>query len=144
MNRRKIRCALPGEIRNRIYQYATGGYAIDVSYRKSFRLVVTPLHGAAPALAYEDQQSYGYLPRGYLPASRIFNLRRLCRQTRAETTHLGPYTDNIFYITGDAYVFKKHFRRLSTQERGAIRTIALGSKFTECTAQLWTDLDRSD
>jgi hypothetical protein len=112
---------LPGESRNQIYHYASGGFVIFVncsSYEDDVHAKVNlELRLVKPADdATNPTDSDDYIPNNqnrpkdpafrlakqYLPhhpsyaVSTIYNLQSLCRQTRAETNNLDPYRDNIF------------------------------------------------
>jgi hypothetical protein len=107
---------LPGEIRNKIYEFAVGGHIIVIKYHGSlftpptlhlsaelsYRLL-TPLSSLASTvakLAMEEKSSLaGSAKMPKIEAlerpSRIFGIDLVCRQIRAETSQI-QYKHNIF------------------------------------------------
>ncbi|KAF2648572.1 hypothetical protein K491DRAFT_722463 [Lophiostoma macrostomum CBS 122681] len=133
---------IPGEIRNLIYEYASGGYIIRVtkiSNASSSRML--EYSAIRAPFRHGHKLDLGkFPPSSLLPAGLIFNLGRICSQIRAETQHLDPYACNLF-ACNDFPAYETFFHNvLHTHQRAAIHAMALFDvdKFLETMMEDWS------
>jgi hypothetical protein len=120
---------LPGEIRNRIYEYALGGNTINIGYQtyhSSYEKVV-PVFKYHCTVFSERVNPYKDRQNARVNTSRSFTLlNNICRQLYLETTAL-PYKLNT--IAFDSHNTMINFilieRRLSPQQRHALTQLFL-------------------
>ncbi|KAF1360521.1 hypothetical protein EJ07DRAFT_177234 [Lizonia empirigonia] len=110
---------LPGELRNKIYNYAL---AIN-RYRGIY---VRKLGGGVAT----DYQSYkGGRFKGYDPVVTILGLTETCHQTHAETRLL-PFMLNVFYIGTEYGVSPEQFgpcvKAFTAAQQAAMTSIVIG------------------
>ncbi|KAF2123198.1 hypothetical protein BDV96DRAFT_639740 [Lophiotrema nucula] len=129
---------LPGEIRNKIWKYVTGGHVILV---KNIGRPSMPWNAEPPTMlrfrldSQFPKSDALYVPPGTEPpklkpaerVSTLFTIGRVCRQIRAET-RLIQYKGNIFHF--DTIVsFSAFMKSLSLEKRNLITSVAIDPTF---------------
>jgi hypothetical protein len=123
---------LPGEIRNRIYEYALGGVILYV-YR--------PSKSPKPYHLLVRQAGSSLSSASSTGPSHTFSLTRVSRQIHAETQHL-PVPLTHFRVRGGAGSFNAFLDRLSDSQRSAITTIQIASLEAYRAAHLWWHVEQ--
>jgi len=139
---------LPGEIRNKIYEFAVGGHIIVIKYHDSLVTssaphlsaeisyhLITPLSSLVSTvakLAMEEKSSLAgstKMPKNEAleRPSRIFGIDLVCRQIRAETSQI-QYKHNIFHFDNHSEL-RMFAAKLSIAQRNAITKISAGSVY---------------
>ncbi|KAF2648575.1 hypothetical protein K491DRAFT_783991 [Lophiostoma macrostomum CBS 122681] len=114
---------LPGELRNKIYDYATCGNIIAVRKKSmlgsGWKVYEAEFHN--PGTVICSRAFSGIVPT--VPLENVFSLRRTCRQIRAETSPIDLCTTNVFSFENLAVYDELVRLRLTLEERDAIRRI---------------------
>jgi hypothetical protein len=104
---------LPGELRNKVYEYAMSEITVTVFPYKG---------GYKP---YHLQAHLNDTPSSTRHVTDVLSLTRVCRQVRAETCHL-PLRSITFHVASDRS-FHDFLQVLSEAERNAISTIQIST-----------------
>ena len=136
---------LPGELRNRIYSFAAGGFVIVVKdengpvsidgprppFKLTYRLAIATTPGTTEQLEnYTNVNGHSVRAKTVSKAehvSNIFTIARVCRQVSEETALL-QYKENVFsFNTGDA--LRSFSALLRSAQRNAINTISIETEY---------------
>ena len=140
---------LPGELRNKVYSFAVGGFVIMVSNKGSrssifrpnepvkltYRLAIATTHGTIEQSENNTNASGSCLEAGPSPGvehvSSIFTIARVCRQVSEETALL-QYKENVFSFSTEL-VLLSFSAMLKSAQRNAINTIPIETEYVEDT-----------
>jgi hypothetical protein len=108
-NSNSLLLRLPGELRNKIYEYAFGGHSVEVQYGPSS----------------DDEDLYCHAPGSTVSLwSDLLSRTTICRQIHEETRLL-PYALNIFWILTWGAGFADWVQKLDESQKSAMRKVFL-------------------
>ncbi|KAF1912483.1 hypothetical protein BDU57DRAFT_458390, partial [Ampelomyces quisqualis] len=125
---------LPGELRNKVYEYAMTGITVTVHLAGRRGAETYALHANVAATPTTDAISTSDM-------NRVIGLTRVCRQIQVET-HLLPFASITFHGVSNGS-FLTFIDSLSNAQRDAISTVQICTTDAEIGGILWNKVNTS-